>query len=157
MTCISLFQNSLSPRFDKKYFVTPCLNSLATTALKLYALPWAQDRHGYTEHNRRSQRGPSTPHIFGISSHFVLWEAAPQTKILLLTWSHTFFPPKKFRAGCATAQHVGNGWQQSLFPLKKRKSNCYLHLRVLIACKFFLDWFAFFPLQAINNMDVDTR
>jgi len=38
--------------------------------------------------------------IFSISSHFVLWKAASQTKILLLAWSQTLwspnFSPKNF-------------------------------------------------------------
>ena len=44
--------------------------------------------------HRRSQGGMA-PQIFSISSHFVLWEAASQSKILMPAWSQTSWAPQK--------------------------------------------------------------
>jgi len=56
--------------------------------------------------HRRSQgepRGPCAPN-FSISSHFVLWEVASQTKVLLFAWSQTFGPPLKLWVGYTTGR-----------------------------------------------------
>jgi len=49
-------------------------------------------------YHRRSQGGPgeSPPHIFTVSRHFVLWEAASQTKILLLSLCQNILAQKNF-------------------------------------------------------------
>ena len=58
--------------------------------------------------HRRSQ-GSMIPQMFSISSNFLLWEAASQTKILLLAKiqifcpSENFLAPQKFWAGYATS------------------------------------------------------
>jgi len=60
-----------------------------------YALPYTYGHGG-------GGLGATDPKNFSISSNFVIWEAASETKILLLAWSQRFCPHNKFWAGYAT-------------------------------------------------------
>ena len=60
-----------------------------------YALPYTYGHGG-------GGLGATDPKNFSISNNFVIWEAASETKILLLAWSQRFCPHNKFWAGYAT-------------------------------------------------------
>ena len=62
-----------------------------------------------------------SPQSFSISSNFVLWEAASQTKILLLAQCHTSCPPN---FGPAMPLH----WAPALLMVDSTLTHCTLHV-----------------------------